>query len=364
MSAAPKPDNPDAGTRAMTEFWRAAGDAALQAQEDAAQAFSGAFAGFFAPPATASRPAAEKPAGATPDWNIGSFDTLPLARAGQAMSELMLSASALFEKLFTAVMAAAQAGTTHAEAGFRAMIEPNAWLTGAMGFEAMQGPAAYLAEGPKFADLWTVERRQARVFKAWLDMHRCRLEHGAVVLKAWLKAGQVFLGDLGTRTQADGRAPIGRTLLALWTEVANRELLETQRSEPFLRTQAALMRTSTELKLAQREVVEAWADQFDLPTRTELDDVHRSVTALRRELRLLQRERRNHTMPAVAATPPQPEQVPKPAAAVREVPVRAAPMRPSTTRAATTRPPKPTRVAKRPKANGRAHPPGHRSEGA
>ena len=348
----------DAGTRAMTEFWRAAGDAALQAQEEAAKTF----AGFFGPP---SRPVASS--GTTQaastgwpgaqEWAAGSVDMLPLARAGQAMSEMMLSASALSEKLFAAVMAGAQSGTAYVEAGFRAMIEPNAWLTGATGLEAMQGPAAYLAEGPKFADLWTAERRQARVFKAWLDMNRCRLEHSTVVLSAWLRAGQVFLGDLGTRVQADGRAPVGRPLLALWTEVANRELLETQRSEPFLRTQAALMRTSTELKLAQREVVEAWADQFDLPTRTELDDVHRSVTELRRELRLLQRQRRTAaTLEKVTTAKPG---TPAPPAAATKAPARAAVARP----AANVRP-KPMRVARLPAVNGRAQPlsPGHRSK--
>ncbi len=358
MSADPRPDNLEAGARAMTEFWRAAGNAALQAQEDAARTF----AGFFAPPSAETVPAGmQRAASGWPgaqEWTAGGLDMLPLARAGQAMSDLMLSASALSEKLFAAVMAAAQSGTAYVESGFRAMIEPNAWLTGAMGFEALQGPAAYLAEGPKFADLWTVERRQARVFKAWLDMQRCRLEHGTVVLSAWLRAGQVFLRDLGTRVQTDGRAPVGRPLLALWTEVANRELLETQRSEPFLRTQAALMRTSTELKLAQREVVEAWANQFDLPTRTELDDVHRSVTELRRELRLLQRERRAAATQEAVAVPKAPE--PEPKHAARAPSTRAAAVRP-----AATRPPKPARVAERPLTNGRVRPlsPRSRSDG-
>jgi polyhydroxyalkanoate synthase subunit PhaE len=81
-------------------------------------------------------------------------------------------------------------------------------------------------------------------------------------------------------------------VLALWTDTANRQLLETQRSEPFLQTQAAMIRASTELRLAQQELVEHFGRQFGFPTRTELDDVHRTVTELRREMRTMRREQR------------------------------------------------------------------------
>ena len=37
--------------------------------------------------------------------------------------------------------------------------------------------------------------------------------------------------------------------MALWTEIANRELLATQRSEDFLQTQTAMIRASTELRV-------------------------------------------------------------------------------------------------------------------
>ncbi len=83
-------------------------------------------------------------------------------------------------------------------------------------------------------------------------------------------------------------------MLALWTETANRQLLETQRSEPFLATQAAMIRASTELRMAQQELVEHFGRQFGFPTRTELDDVHRTVTELRREVRAMQREQRGN----------------------------------------------------------------------
>jgi hypothetical protein len=44
--------------------------------------------------------------------------------------------------------------------------------------------------------------------------------------------------------------------------------------------------------LAQQEVAAFYSEMFGYPTRAELDDVHRTVTDLRRELRALQRANR------------------------------------------------------------------------
>jgi hypothetical protein len=119
-----------------------------------------------------------------------------------------------------------------------------------------------------------------------------------VVLQAWMRAGNSFAKRLGERG-ADQPAPDNRALLGIWTEIANAELLETQRSDAFLAAQSAMIRASTELKIAQQDLVEHAGKQYGFPTRTELDDVHRAVTEMRRELRALRRAMR--AAPAVSA---------------------------------------------------------------
>jgi hypothetical protein len=131
-----------------------------------------------------------------------------------------------------------------------------------------------------------------------MNVRRRGLEHNAVVLQAWLQAGRRFTEQLAGQsdTKLDARAA-----LALWTETANQQLLESQRSEAFLQSQAAMIRATTALRMAQQELVEHFGKQYGFPTRTELDDVHRTVTELRRELRALRREQQ---MPALVAARP------------------------------------------------------------
>ena len=80
-----------------------------------------------------------------------------------------------------------------------------------------------------------------------------------------------------------------RAFLTLWGETANEVLLETQRTDAFLETQREVLKASTDLRLAQRTVAEFYSEMYGYPTRAELDDVHKTVTELRRELRALKR---------------------------------------------------------------------------
>jgi hypothetical protein len=221
-----------------------------------------------------------------------------MSRAGQSLTELWSAATSMAGTLAAAVPSSTNApdGDTTVEATFRKMVDPQTWL-GGMG--EMDQALARMAEGPRLADLWEVERRHARVLQAWMAVRRRGLEHNAVLLEAWQRAGGRFSEQLAARAGADGPAPDAKAALALWTEIANAELLETQRGDPFLQTQTAMIRASTELQLAQHELVEHFGKQYGFPTRTELDDVHRTVTELRREMRVMRRDQR-----MAAAQPP------------------------------------------------------------
>ena len=110
------------------------------------------------------------------------------------------------------------------------------------------------------------------------------------MLDAWTKAAGAFAKRLNDRIE-QGEPPLDsmRAFLTLWGETANEVLLETQRSDAFLETQREVLKASTDLRLAQRTIAEFYSEMFGYPTRAELDDVHKSVTELRRELRALKR---------------------------------------------------------------------------
>ncbi|GEO17283.1 poly(R)-hydroxyalkanoic acid synthase subunit PhaE [Microvirga aerophila] len=186
------------------------------------------------------------------------------------------------------------------------IFDPRGWMSATNEVdEALQR----MAEGPRLADLWNVERQFAEVFRAWARLRQRSFEHNKVMLDAWTRAAGAFAKRLNERTER-GEPPLDsvRAFLALWGETANEILLETQRSEAFLQTQREVLKASTDLRLAQRKVAEFYSEMFGYPTRAELDDVHKAVTELRRELRALKRSTPRAAPPSQAQEkPPEPK---------------------------------------------------------
>lgn len=167
------------------------------------------------------------------------------------------------------------------------IFDPRGWMSATNEVdEALQR----MAEGPQLADLWNVERQFAEVFRAWARLRQRSFEHSRVMLDAWTRAAGAFAKRLNERTER-GEPPLDsvQAFLTLWGETANEILLETQRSDAFLQTQREVLKASTDLRLAQRKVAEFYSEMYGYPTRAELDDVHKAVTELRRELRALKR---------------------------------------------------------------------------
>jgi polyhydroxyalkanoate synthase subunit PhaE len=269
--------------QAMAELWGRGGKDFAAAQQNL----------FFGMAKAAGQ---EGASGALP---TSIFDTEGLTQANQAFGKLWSSAIELSQTIGRSM----QGGEKHDPivAGlFGKIFDPRAWFSGIDGMdEALQR----MAEGPRLADLWDTERKMLTLFNAWTALRRCSLEHNTVMLEAWLQAAGKFAKNLNEN--ADRMEALGswRELLALWVETANTVLLETQRSEAYLKSQRKILMASTDLRLAQQEIATFYSEMFGYPTREELDDVHRTVTELRRELRALQRMGRQG--PVKVATPPE-----------------------------------------------------------
>ena len=243
--------NPFDYSKAVADFWTAQGQALMKAQQQAGAALAH---GMKAVASGKFPMMPEMPL----DFSKGANE---LAQAGKSLMALWSAAASMSGKLATTV-GASPGGDGVVEATFRKIADPRSWMGGTGEMDDVLGR---MAEGPRFADLWEAERRYAGVLQAWINLRRRSLEHNAVVLQAWLQAARRFTEQLAARTGADANALDAKAALAVWIETANTQLLETQRSDAFLQTQAAMIRATTELRMAQQELVEHFGKQYRLP---------------------------------------------------------------------------------------------------
>jgi polyhydroxyalkanoate synthase subunit PhaE len=217
-----------------------------------------------------------------------AFDPQGLVQANDAFSKLWFSALELSQTLSRNIQSGEKQEPVVGEL-LGKIFDPRAWFSGTDG---MERALTRMAEGPQLADFWNTERKMVALFNAWATLRRRSVEHNTVMLEAWLQAAGKFAKDLNERADRNESVGSWRDVLSLWVETANVVLLERQRSEPYLKSQREILKASIDLRLAQREITAFYSEMFDYPTREELDDLHRTVTELRRELRALQRRSR------------------------------------------------------------------------
>jgi hypothetical protein len=265
--------------RSIANMWALGGKAFFSAQEAGVRVMDTTVASSAMPDVSTM-----------PDLAVGMAD---LARAGQSVMDLWSSATNLSQALVRKLpMRGGEDATV------QKMADPRSWFNVTGEMDEVLG---HTAEGPRFSDRWDVERKYVRVYRAWLNVRQRGLEQTAVVLDAWQRAARLFSEQLGN---AGDTARGADATLHLWTETANQVLLEMRRSEAFLEVQARMIRASTELRMAQHDLVEFYGERYGFPTRRELDDVHKTVTELRRELRRLRRASVDRPGPAAVKAAP------------------------------------------------------------
>ncbi|MFL9919070.1 poly(R)-hydroxyalkanoic acid synthase subunit PhaE [Paraburkholderia fungorum] len=168
----------------------------------------------------------------------------------------------------------------------REMFSPARWSGGGTG--AFDAGLQHVIEGPKYATLWDLDRKLAELQQLSIKRDKAVLAYQGVVQRAWNSALERFMKILSS---AKGDTPTTwRGLTDRWLKVANETLIEAHRSETFVEAQTRMLRAASDYRLQERALAESWCEAWHIPTRTEVDEIQRTVTELRRQIRLLQRQ--------------------------------------------------------------------------
>ena len=182
-------------------------------------------------------------------------------------------------------------------AAMQKLFDPSEWKRAGSHFDM---GLEKLTEGPTYATLWDLDKKMLNTQKLWVERARDVEQYWEVIQGAWTRASERFIKALND----PGAEPFknGRQMLDLWLQTANGALLEMHRSREFLDAQRRMTRSSTEYRLAEREIAEAFCEMHHIPTRSEMDEMQKVVTELRREVRAMKRAKPE----ASAKAPPSP----------------------------------------------------------
>jgi polyhydroxyalkanoate synthase subunit PhaE len=145
-----------------------------------------------------------------------------------------------------------------------------------------------MAQGPKLADVWDIDRKLMNAFVAWTKMRQKLAAYNANAARPWMRALERY-----RETAAESEEPAAsrnwRDDFSAWSAVANQEMIHNQRSEDYLRVQRELLQAGIEFRKSQNELNQTMSTLLGIPTQQDFDELTRQLTELRREVRALSR---------------------------------------------------------------------------
>ena len=153
-------------------------------------------------------------------------------------------------------------------------------LAGMGGFPGMGGALGMPALGPA--------REQQESFQRLAQLSMRCVQAQMQVSAQWNDIIGKALRELGERLTPrlkSGATPASmKEVYDLWVDSAESVYAQAARAGTFVQAQAELTNATSLLRSAQRELLEEWARQFDLPTRSELNSIHQQLRDLKAAL--------------------------------------------------------------------------------
>ena len=126
-------------------------------------------------------------------------------------------------------------------------------------------------------------------FKAWQNYRRADFEYQLVVINAWVKTFEKLQQELVGLSQKGETITSLEQFATVWTTLAEDAFSDVFRSEKYIRAQGKLLKATMNFRIQQRQMVEWICKIADIPTRSEVDEIHRTNYELRKEVKALKK---------------------------------------------------------------------------
>ena len=172
--------------------------------------------------------------------------------------------------------------------------------------EAYQQTLAHLVGSPGLGMTREFNEKFQLGFDAWVSWQLATLEYQGLLSQIWDQAIQQFQEDIIALAEKGEKIETLREFVLLWTRGAEDVFTEAFRGENYVLAQGQMLNAAMKYRVREREIIEVYLKLYDLPTRSELDETHRRIYELRKEVKTLRKELKAQEQ-SIAEMTPQPE---------------------------------------------------------
>lgn len=125
--------------------------------------------------------------------------------------------------------------------------------------------------------------------EAWFNLQQASFDYQLVLLEVWLKTVEEFLRLLLSLTEKGETIQDWQQFFQMWSPIFDRTFAQKFQTELALQARGKFLNASINFKKQQQQLIEIFLKWNDVPTRSEIDEVHRSIYELRKEIKSLKK---------------------------------------------------------------------------
>lgn len=126
-------------------------------------------------------------------------------------------------------------------------------------------------------------------FDAWSNLYRSSIDYQVVLADVQVRSFEELMLQLIDMAEKGERITSWRDFQQQWSIVSDRVFEETFCDEDNLRIRGNFVNSLNTYKLYQQELVELWMKQLNMPVRSEVDEIHKNMYELRKEVKQLKK---------------------------------------------------------------------------
>ncbi len=166
------------------------------------------------------------------------------------------------------------------------------WSMPPASLSAPEVPAAWTEwlSSPGFGSQREHQNEAQQLFGAWLEQQAKEQAYRSLLGEAFASAFRRMTERLASMARDSKMVEGPKALTELWVEVADAVFTEMFASPRFAEAQSAMLNATHRVRRGKRALVEQMLKAQDMPTRSEVDEAHRTIAELRRELRAMKKD--------------------------------------------------------------------------
>lgn len=147
-----------------------------------------------------------------------------------------------------------------------------------------------LMQSPILGPTRELNGKLLKTFDVWTELYRASVDYQVVLADVQYRSLEALMQELITLHEQDKKITDWREFQQLSSSIADRVFEETFRQDDNLRVRGNFINKLNTYRLQQQILMEEWMKLINLPTRSEVDEIHQNIYSLRKEIKQLKKK--------------------------------------------------------------------------